>query len=100
AVQSVTSVGPPGPRESEDDFLCAICLDVFTDPVSTPCGHNFCKHCITTHWDMTVPSQCPMCKVVFDTRPELRVNTPASACSVLLKERRQSCRRQTLKFSR
>uniref|UniRef100_A0A672Z4H6 Uncharacterized protein n=1 Tax=Sphaeramia orbicularis TaxID=375764 RepID=A0A672Z4H6_9TELE len=31
---------------SEDHFLCSICLDVFTDPVSTPCGHNFCHNCI------------------------------------------------------
>ncbi|XP_040891349.1 E3 ubiquitin-protein ligase TRIM21-like [Toxotes jaculatrix] len=60
---------------SEDQFLCSICLDVFTDPVSTPCGHNFCKHCITQHWDMNVPSQCPMCKEVFYIKPELRVNT-------------------------
>uniref|UniRef100_A0A672JMR2 B box-type domain-containing protein n=1 Tax=Salarias fasciatus TaxID=181472 RepID=A0A672JMR2_SALFA len=31
----------------EEQFLCSICLDVFTDPVSTPCGHNYCKACIT-----------------------------------------------------
>uniref|UniRef100_A0A3Q3GMR7 E3 ubiquitin-protein ligase TRIM39-like n=1 Tax=Labrus bergylta TaxID=56723 RepID=A0A3Q3GMR7_9LABR len=31
----------------EDQFLCSICLDVFTDPVTIPCGHNFCKTCIT-----------------------------------------------------
>uniref|UniRef100_A0A674BP00 B30.2/SPRY domain-containing protein n=1 Tax=Salmo trutta TaxID=8032 RepID=A0A674BP00_SALTR len=28
---------------SEEQFLCSICLDVFTEPVSIPCGHNFCK---------------------------------------------------------
>ncbi|XP_033934522.1 E3 ubiquitin-protein ligase TRIM21-like [Pseudochaenichthys georgianus] len=60
---------------TEDPFLCSICLDVFTDPVSTPCGHNFCKACITEHWDRNVPSQCPNCKEVFNIKPELRVNT-------------------------
>ncbi|XP_063325190.1 E3 ubiquitin-protein ligase TRIM39-like isoform X6 [Pelmatolapia mariae] len=60
---------------SEDQFLCSICLDVFTDPVSTPCGHNFCKTCISQHWDMNQSCQCPMCKETFSTRPQLRVNT-------------------------
>ncbi|XP_071393096.1 E3 ubiquitin-protein ligase TRIM21-like [Centroberyx affinis] len=60
---------------SEEQFLCSICLDVFTDPVSTPCGHNFCKNCITQHWDVNAQCQCPMCKEVFNTTPELRVNT-------------------------
>ncbi|KAK2817615.1 hypothetical protein Q5P01_025806 [Channa striata] len=60
---------------SEDQFLCSICLDVFTDPVSTPCGHNFCKNCVTQHWDINNSCQCPMCKEVFTTRPELHVNT-------------------------
>ncbi|CAI5677894.1 unnamed protein product [Oreochromis niloticus] len=60
---------------SEDQFLCCICLDVFTDPVSTPCGHNFCKNCISQHWDMNQSCQCPMCKETFYTRPQLRVNT-------------------------
>ncbi|XP_045892352.1 E3 ubiquitin/ISG15 ligase TRIM25-like isoform X5 [Micropterus dolomieu] len=60
---------------TEHQFLCSICLDVFTDPVSTPCGHNFCKTCITEHWNINVPYQCPNCKKVFYSKPELQVNT-------------------------
>ncbi|XP_071381477.1 E3 ubiquitin-protein ligase TRIM39-like [Centroberyx affinis] len=60
---------------SEEQFLCSICLDVFTDPVTIPCGHNFCKNCITQHWDISVQCQCPICKELFNTRPELRINT-------------------------
>ncbi|XP_073328338.1 zinc finger protein RFP-like [Pagrus major] len=60
---------------TEDQFLCSICLDVFTDPVTIPCGHNFCKTCITQHWSVNVPCQCPNCQEVFYTRPELKVNT-------------------------
>ncbi|XP_027128938.1 E3 ubiquitin-protein ligase TRIM21 isoform X6 [Larimichthys crocea] len=59
----------------KDQFLCSICLDVFNDPVSTPCGHNFCKSCITEHWNINVQCQCPNCKEVFNTRPDLQVNT-------------------------
>uniref|UniRef100_A0A8C3AKX1 Uncharacterized protein n=1 Tax=Cyclopterus lumpus TaxID=8103 RepID=A0A8C3AKX1_CYCLU len=60
---------------SEDQFLCSICLDVFSDPVTIPCGHNFCKACITEHWAIHAHSQCPMCKELFDRRPALQVNT-------------------------
>ncbi|KAM9424930.1 E3 ubiquitin-protein ligase TRIM21-like isoform 1-T1 [Pholidichthys leucotaenia] len=60
---------------SEDHFLCSICLDVFTDPVAIPCGHNFCKNCITQHWDDGNSCQCPMCKTKFNMRPELHINT-------------------------
>ncbi|XP_062295025.1 E3 ubiquitin-protein ligase TRIM21-like isoform X2 [Scomber scombrus] len=60
---------------SEDQFLCSICLDVFTDPVSTPCGHNFCKNCINEHWNSNDQYLCPMCNKVFNIRPELHINT-------------------------
>ncbi|XP_051242373.1 E3 ubiquitin-protein ligase TRIM21-like [Dicentrarchus labrax] len=62
-------------RLFEDQFLCSICLDVFTNPVTTSCGHNFCKRCITIHWNLNVPWKCPMCKKLFNTRPELHINT-------------------------
>ncbi|XP_039668882.1 E3 ubiquitin-protein ligase TRIM21-like isoform X2 [Perca fluviatilis] len=67
---------------SEDQSLCSICLDVFTDPVSTPCGHNFCKNCITEHWNTSNRCLCPVCKEGFTTRPDLKVNTLFSAMVV------------------
>ncbi|XP_062850597.1 E3 ubiquitin-protein ligase TRIM39-like isoform X1 [Trichomycterus rosablanca] len=60
---------------SEDQLQCCICLDVFTDPVSTPCGHNFCMNCIKECWDTSSHCQCPVCKMDFPKRPELHVNT-------------------------
>ncbi|CAL8273578.1 unnamed protein product [Merluccius merluccius] len=62
---------------SGDNFTCSICLDVFDRPVSTPCGHNFCKSCITTFWDENVMKKCkcPICNKVYDARPDLQVNT-------------------------
>uniref|UniRef100_A0A671W4B0 Uncharacterized protein n=1 Tax=Sparus aurata TaxID=8175 RepID=A0A671W4B0_SPAAU len=56
-------------------FLCPICQDVFTDPVSTPCGHNFCKNCISEHWDCRAHCECPNCKKLFNIRPVLQVNS-------------------------
>ncbi|XP_055077046.1 E3 ubiquitin-protein ligase TRIM21-like [Periophthalmus magnuspinnatus] len=62
-------------RSSEETFLCSICLEVFSEPVSTPCGHNFCRRCISQVWDTDGPCTCPLCKRSYGTRPELSVNT-------------------------
>lgn len=57
---------------SEDQFLCSVCLDVLTDPVTAPCGHSFCKSCIPDPWSTGVQQQCPVCQELFDTRAVLR----------------------------
>ncbi|KAG8014515.1 Nuclear factor 7 [Nibea albiflora] len=74
---------------SEDQFLCTICLDVFTDPVTTSCGHNFCKNCINEHWNVNVLCYCPMCKTFFTTKPELRINTFISGMVAEFREKAQ-----------
>ncbi|XP_056445507.1 E3 ubiquitin-protein ligase TRIM39-like [Gadus chalcogrammus] len=60
---------------TEDNLLCSICLDVFRNPVSTRCGHNFCRTCITKFWDKKQKYNCPICNHLFQTRPYLQVNT-------------------------
>ncbi|XP_056088688.1 E3 ubiquitin-protein ligase TRIM39-like isoform X2 [Rhinichthys klamathensis goyatoka] len=58
-----------------EELQCSICLDVFTDPVSTPCGHNFCKTCLNKCWDNSRTCNCPHCKETFKHRPVLKINT-------------------------
>ncbi|XP_051257796.1 E3 ubiquitin-protein ligase TRIM39 [Dicentrarchus labrax] len=58
----------------EVQFRCCICLDTYTDPVSIPCGHNFCLDCIEGFWDTKDKSECPLCKETFANRPQLRIN--------------------------
>ncbi|XP_029551092.1 zinc-binding protein A33-like [Salmo trutta] len=65
----------PSSLLSEDPLLCSICLDVFTEPVTTSRGHNFCKACISRYWDSADLCQCPMCNKTFNRRPELHINT-------------------------
>ncbi|KAL2098098.1 hypothetical protein ACEWY4_007305 [Coilia grayii] len=42
------------------DFECSLCMRLFFEPVTTPCGHTFCKSCLERCLDHT--PQCPLCK--------------------------------------
>uniref|UniRef100_A0A3Q3XQC2 RING-type domain-containing protein n=1 Tax=Mola mola TaxID=94237 RepID=A0A3Q3XQC2_MOLML len=58
----------------DKQFQCTICQQAFTDPVTTPCGHNFCQACIQNVWDSSEVCQCPACNKSFHTRPEISIN--------------------------
>lgn len=51
---------------------CCICLDEVTSPAFLPCGHCFCLVCIGEYWRVLGACQCPLCKAVFPTRPQLK----------------------------
>ncbi|XP_033991449.1 NACHT, LRR and PYD domains-containing protein 14-like [Trematomus bernacchii] len=54
---------------------CALCQDVLKDPVSTSCGHCFCRQCITSYWEQQPPSgdsSCPQCGERSRTRAGLQ----------------------------
>uniref|UniRef100_A0A8C4SXX3 Uncharacterized protein n=1 Tax=Erpetoichthys calabaricus TaxID=27687 RepID=A0A8C4SXX3_ERPCA len=57
-----------------NEVTCSVCLDTLSDPVSIPCGHNFCLKCLTDYWDHSQVCSCPQCRHTFTTRPELNRN--------------------------
>ncbi|XP_064199841.1 E3 ubiquitin-protein ligase TRIM39-like [Anguilla rostrata] len=59
---------------SAEQLQCSICLDIFTNPASTPCGHSFCMTCIGRYWDNSRVCKCPLCKETFSKRPCLHIN--------------------------
>ncbi|XP_056884317.1 bloodthirsty-related gene family, member 12 isoform X1 [Takifugu flavidus] len=70
-----TGMSSPGGRLlSEEQFSCSICLEVFVEPVSTPCGHSFCKACLQGYWNHSKKFVCPMCKKCYSKKPEMSVN--------------------------
>lgn len=44
------------------------------EPVSTPCGHSFCKACLQGYWNHSKKFICPMCKKSYSKKPEMSVN--------------------------
>uniref|UniRef100_A0A3B3BEI0 Uncharacterized protein n=1 Tax=Oryzias melastigma TaxID=30732 RepID=A0A3B3BEI0_ORYME len=75
---------------SEVQFQCCICHDVFSEPVSIPCGHSFCYTCIASLWGDSTIISCPKCQTVFHGRPEFCENSFAKEMSEQIRSRRQS----------
>uniref|UniRef100_A0A8P4G1Z0 Protein NLRC3 n=1 Tax=Dicentrarchus labrax TaxID=13489 RepID=A0A8P4G1Z0_DICLA len=60
---------------------CVLCQDVLKDPVSTSCGHWFCRQCITSYWDQSASSgdsSCPQCGKRSRTRAGLQTASQTS----------------------
>ncbi|NXF75812.1 TRI25 ligase, partial [Sclerurus mexicanus] len=60
----------------EEELTCCICLCVFSNPVTVPCGHNFCASCLDLSWaGLSEGFSCPQCRTTFPSRPKLHKNT-------------------------
>uniref|UniRef100_A0A8C2LCD4 LON peptidase N-terminal domain and ring finger 3 n=1 Tax=Cricetulus griseus TaxID=10029 RepID=A0A8C2LCD4_CRIGR len=61
----VAKQDPSIPLASFDasDLECSLCMRLFYEPVTTPCGHTFCLKCLERCLDHN--AKCPLCKDVL-----------------------------------
>ncbi|XP_076994023.1 E3 ubiquitin-protein ligase TRIM11-like [Tamandua tetradactyla] len=71
-------------KDLQDEATCPICLDLFSEPVSLSCGHNFCRACVDRSWgagDALFP--CPECREPCAPR-SVRPNRPLGRVAAAL----------------
>lgn len=64
---------------SVEDAECSLCMKLFFEPVTTPCGHSFCRHCFLRARDHN--NKCPMCRTLLPVSKEIPVT--AALCQLL-----------------
>uniref|UniRef100_A0A8C2DLV9 Uncharacterized protein n=1 Tax=Cyprinus carpio TaxID=7962 RepID=A0A8C2DLV9_CYPCA len=90
------------------ELSCAICLQLYRDPVALPCGHNYCLGCIqnaASAEDPKSPRRCPECREEYGSPEELPKNFKLSSivdgggptmCPVHLKVTEYLCAQERL----
>ncbi|KAG6550795.1 hypothetical protein Mapa_007699 [Marchantia paleacea] len=54
--------------ERSDELDCTLCLKLLYSPITTPCGHSFCRGCLLQAMDHG--NKCPMCRTVLFVSPK------------------------------
>lgn len=68
-------------------LTCAVCADLYVDPVLAPCSHSFCRTCITRA--ISVNQRCPLCRAEIPSPAMLHANLSLAA---LVGELRVACK--------
>lgn len=63
------------------DLTCPICLHVFSEPTSLPCGHIYCWACLQTMEEGLDHHRCPECQTEFQGAEDLMKNF--KMCSIV-----------------
>ncbi|XP_005459302.1 E3 ubiquitin-protein ligase TRIM21-like [Oreochromis niloticus] len=67
-----TSASPSEPGLLVKHLHCSICMDEFTDPVTTACGHSFCKQCLVRSCNIG-DRGCPLCNNHISRIPDVNI---------------------------
>jgi hypothetical protein len=46
------------------DFECSLCFRIFYKPISTPCGHTYCRPCLLS--GLKYRLSCPLCRAKLE----------------------------------
>jgi hypothetical protein len=63
-------------EELEEFWSCPICLKLLYEPVTTPCGHTFCRSCLTRSLE-NIQHTCPLCRRPLLINPSTHAETVA-----------------------
>lgn len=67
---------------TKTEFDCQVCYALMLDPLTTPCGHSFCRKCVARILDHS--TLCPICRRTLPMRPGVQHEARNKSLSNLL----------------
>ena len=62
AAATINALSDEEDEDGQEEGECAICLNLFDNPVDTPCNHRFCAVCIQAVIAEKFRPECPLCR--------------------------------------
>ncbi|XP_062406958.1 E3 ubiquitin-protein ligase TRIM35-like [Sardina pilchardus] len=72
---------------SEEDYCCPVCCDIYKDPVVLSCSHSMCKACLQQFWKSKGSKECPVCRRKSSKDPPPPNLALRNLCEAFLQER-------------
>ena len=63
-------------KEVPESMKCVLCMEMFLDPASLPCGHTFCQVCLVKmrmSQRLQPVSLCPLCRKPWAAVPAVNI---------------------------
>uniref|UniRef100_G3RPA6 Tripartite motif containing 64C n=1 Tax=Gorilla gorilla gorilla TaxID=9595 RepID=G3RPA6_GORGO len=75
-------------RVFQNELICCICVNYFIDPVTTDCGHSFCRPCLCLcSEEGRAPMCCPLCRKISE-KPNFNTNVALKKLASLARQTR------------
>uniref|UniRef100_UPI00358EF2EF E3 ubiquitin/ISG15 ligase TRIM25-like n=2 Tax=Myxine glutinosa TaxID=7769 RepID=UPI00358EF2EF len=77
-------------KDIMNELTCAVCLQLFEEPITLTCGHSFCCSCFENYWESKEEDAdcvCPNCHEVLPQKPKLKKSVILSALVEQMKKR-------------
>uniref|UniRef100_A0A8C4Q6U9 RING-type domain-containing protein n=1 Tax=Eptatretus burgeri TaxID=7764 RepID=A0A8C4Q6U9_EPTBU len=58
-------------QELAREFSCSLCVEFFNDPVTSCCGHTFCRVCLDRVSQSARAAKCPICRKTLNSNVRL-----------------------------
>ncbi|XP_042575408.1 E3 ubiquitin-protein ligase TRIM35-like isoform X3 [Cyprinus carpio] len=76
---------------STEELSCAVCCEIFKDPVILSCSHSVCKECLLQFWRIKETQECPLCRK-RSSRDDPPYNLALkNLCEPLRRQRNERC---------
>jgi hypothetical protein len=91
-VNGILNAKSKGPSLDPSDFECSLCFRLFCKPVSTSCGHSYCRSCLLAALRYNLC--CPLCRTKLESPSKCKYSVNITIKTLLEKHFKEGMYRQ------